>query len=164
MPLDKLDVQTNELGKEKMNKKEEQTMCHVMDIRRAFKQGTETLIIHAQFNDDRLSISGELKERSRFVAGGQIVDDARRFGLSELADLWERWHLNDMRAGTPAQEKFLRANPVRAEYPESYYEKASAALESVGLNPDGAYKYGAAWLREEVPPEVVERIRTILSK
>lgn len=57
--------------------------------------------------------------------------------LAKLRDVWKRWHLNGMTAGSPAQEAWLRDNPVTAVYPESHYEKAaSAALAAVGLNPD----------------------------
>jgi hypothetical protein len=74
----------------------------------------------------------------------------------KLADIWARWHLNDMRTGSAAQEAWLRANPVKAVYPESHYEKAGAALAHADLNPDAdGYKYGHAWKREEVPADVV---------
>jgi len=73
--------------------------------------------------------------------------------------LWNRWHLNDMRAGSRVQEDWLRANPVNAVCPKSHYEAASEALAAVGLNPDpDGYKYGHAWKFEEVPAEVVERL------
>lgn len=75
--------------------------------------------------------------------------------VTVLAATWDRWHLNDMRAGSPVQESWLRAHPIKAVYPESHYEKASAALEEAGLNPDpDGYSYGHAWKSEAVPPEV----------
>jgi hypothetical protein len=80
-----------------------------------------------------------------------------------LKEHWERWHLNDMTAGSPVQEAFLRANPIKAVYPVSDYEEACKALAEAGLNPDPnhlhkgePYRYGTAWLTEEVPPRVIE--------
>lgn len=81
--------------------------------------------------------------------------------VSKFAQVWERWHLNDMRAGTPAQMQFLRENPVDAKYPESYYDVASAALKAAGLNPDNGYEFGSAWLKEEVPAEVLEFLASL---
>ena len=72
-------------------------------------------------------------------------------------DTWDRWHLNDMRAGTVSQTEYLRR--IGGEYPGyplSYYEWASERLALVGLNPDGGYSYGHAWLRESVPDEVID--------
>lgn len=80
--------------------------------------------------------------------------------------IWDKWHLSDLRAGSPAQEKWLEANPLKPEstaHPNSHYEAASKALAAAGLNPDPSrlyqgkpYKYGSAWLFEEVPQYVLD--------
>lgn len=75
--------------------------------------------------------------------------------IRQFFDAWDRWHVNNMKAGTPAQERYLRDNPIEAVYPESHYDKASAALAAAGLNPDNGYKYGSAWLSEDVPEDVL---------
>jgi hypothetical protein len=67
--------------------------------------------------------------------------------------IWERWHLNDLRAGTPAQEAYLRAHKLTGA---NYYERACDVLAVAGLNPDDGYYYGGAWLREKVPTEVLD--------
>jgi len=73
-----------------------------------------------------------------------------------LLALWKRWHLNHLRAGSPVQEDWLRANPVVAVYPESHYKKASEELARAGINPDeDGYLYGHEWKREELPDKVV---------
>jgi len=66
---------------------------------------------------------------------------------------WDRWHLNHMRAGTPAQETYLREF---RDYPLNHYVRACEALAAAGLNPDGGYKYGSAWLHEDVPQDVLD--------
>lgn len=43
--------------------------------------------------------------------------------LARFFATWKRWHLNDMKAGSAAQEAWLRENPVNAIYPESHYER-----------------------------------------
>lgn len=86
--------------------------------------------------------------------------------LREFLTLWRRWHLNEMTAGSPAQEAWLRDNPVRWEYPESHYTAACTALAGADINPDPdylhdgkPYHYGTAWLKESLPVDVVEWLR-----
>ena len=75
--------------------------------------------------------------------------------IARFFDTWDRWHLNDEREGTPAQEAYLREHPV-AGNSLNHYTRACEALAAVGLNPDGGYKYGSAWLREDVPQDVLD--------
>lgn len=79
--------------------------------------------------------------------------------LSEFLEIWDRWHLNDLRAGNPEQESYLRANPVSFTYPESHYEAATKALDAAGLN--SGYKYGSAWLHEAVPDSVISFLSSL---
>jgi hypothetical protein len=86
--------------------------------------------------------------------------------IAQFLTVWDRWHLNDMRAGSPAQHAWLESNPIDPKdcaYPESHYDVASARLAAAGLNPDpnfnGGYRYGSGWLSEEVPAEVIDWLR-----
>lgn len=65
--------------------------------------------------------------------------------------VWSRWHLNNMQAGTPKQQAFLRENGIYGDY-----TKAGRALETAGLYVDNGYRYGTSWLKEELPPHVVQ--------
>ena len=136
-----------------------------------------------QFRDGRLSITGvEGPLPSGNAAGscGQIDDILReyeiaRWGfangwneslLQRFLDAWCEWHLNDMKAGSPAQEAFLKANPITDRL--NHYEAAVVALAKAGLTPDpnysvnGApYVYGSAWLRTEVPADVLDFLRSL---
>jgi hypothetical protein len=149
---------------------------HKLTIRPGAISGIGDLFVTIEWKDGRLSISGvsgpkangdacgscgqntgDLLEVSSFATGWSAGMCAK------LAEVWERWHLNDMQAGSPAQRKWLCDNPVTATYPESHYEKACAALAEAGLNPDPGYEhndkpyqYGHAWLREEVPDKVIK--------
>ncbi len=78
--------------------------------------------------------------------------------VAALVAIAGRWHLNDLTAGSPAQEEWLREHPVDADYPESHYDKALVALRAAGLSrapSHEGYVYGSAWLYEELPAEVV---------
>ena len=103
--------------------------------------------------------------------------------LQKFFSIWARWHLNDMRAGSPAQEEFLRCHAdawaayitnAREKacsvedasdiYPASYYTWACTVLAAAGLHPDperNEYRYGSAWLKEEVPEDVLVWLRAL---
>lgn len=65
--------------------------------------------------------------------------------VDKLCDIWDRWHLNDMRAGCEHQ----RALGWKGE---SYIGKPC---------PVCGYKYGTAWLKEEVPSDVIEWLESL---
>jgi hypothetical protein len=120
-----------------------------------------------ELESGRFSMQAEIwnPRETDIYCGGQCVDTiAAMFPhdkkAQRMVEVWKRWHLNGMKAGTPAQESYLREHPVNAVYPESHYDKASEALQAAGLNPDNGYKYGAAWLREDLPPEVIAEIKS----
>jgi hypothetical protein len=82
--------------------------------------------------------------------------------LTAFLDLWDEWHLNDMTAGSPDQEAYLKAHPVTYKYPQSHYEEACKALAAVGLHPDNlGYHYGSAWLHRDVPENVLEALKAL---
>ena len=127
--------------------------------------------IEVTLKDGRLSIVGAIWNASHTdrVCGGQCLDTIAEHiktpKFKRIYAIWKKWHLNDMKAGSPAQEAWLEANPINAVYPESHYDKACAALASAGLNPDPNYEhngkpyaYGSAWLAVELPQEVVDEV------
>jgi uncharacterized protein (TIGR02996 family) len=127
-----------------------------------------------EFTDGRLSMTGKtgqtIMQFREYDPRGHlsIRDVAPRKGwtpklVRQLHDVWDRWHLNDMKAGTSAQEEYLRANPIHVTYPAGHFDAAVAALTAAGLNPDPTtgHRYGYAWLREEVPPDVLHFLATL---
>ncbi len=106
------------------------------------------------------------------VICGQCVDRIAAYfpqnaKAQRMLAIWERWHLNHMRAGSPAQEAYLREHVVTVSYPATHFDVASKALAAAGLNPDPNYLhngkpyiYGTAWLAEEMPPEVLAEIQS----
>jgi hypothetical protein len=118
-----------------------------------------------------LSITGvEGPRKNGDCAGscGQITlaPENAAFGWSEidvrrLAYVWRRWHLNNMRAGSPAQEEFLRSqrhlwssNAATGRW----FDWARDVLREAGLEPDPFfrdYSFGTEWVKERVPEEVL---------
>lgn len=130
--------------------------------------------------DGRLSITGvEGPMRNGDCEGscGQCTD----FVVTNFAEgwntelmerfraVWLRWHLNDLTAGSPAQEAHLRAKGYdRARDGSGHYDWACRTLKDAGLQPDPnylhngkPYSYGSAWLREDVPADVLEFLYTL---
>ncbi len=105
-----------------------------------------------------LSITGE-------VAGsaGQCADEVREAGegcppVEFLCDIWDRWHLNDMRAGSRQQTEFLNSLPkARADY-----SARAALLNAAALNEP--YRYGSAWLFEPIPENTIAALRETLDR
>lgn len=124
--------------------------------------------IHIELTKENkvLSLSGKYRH-----SAGQIQDylTSSELRLSEgydqgdllkIKEIWERWHLNDMRAGTPSQEEFVRSWKLENTYD---YDRACKALDEVGLLFDDGYKYGSGWLKEEVPDYVIRYLFTLPS-
>jgi hypothetical protein len=95
---------------------------------------------------------------------GQCKDEAKEFIPVRLYEVWDRWHLNYMRAGTPAQEKYLRE---QNEYIVSFggepmdYDSCCECLAEKNLLVDNGYRYGSAWLKEDLPQEVIDYVSAL---
>lgn len=94
--------------------------------------------------------------------------------LDRFIEIWKEWHLNDMTAGSPAQEEWIKKNKKEIEedlknnYNLDHYTYVSERLQGVGLNPDknfmykdNPYCYGHAWLFREVPTEVLSFLQSL---
>jgi hypothetical protein len=129
-----------------------------------------------EYKDNKLSITGveaPLKNGDCLGGCGQIVDTLK-YDLSlqpeegwdedmiaKFVSIWERWHLNDMNAGSPLQERAVRAWKMHGRAYD--YVKIKSWLTEGGLNPDPCFKkdgkdydYGSGWIAEEVPDDVLE--------
>jgi hypothetical protein len=139
-----------------------------------------SIFCFVEYRDGRLSITGvEGPTASGNCIGGagQIdmhlrsqIGDIRpapawdRSMLDRFFAVWKEHHLNDMKAGSPDQRAFLRDNGLEA----AGYEGICEVLAEAGLNPDPnyqhdgqPYRYGSAWLREEVPQDVLDFLRNL---
>lgn len=121
--------------------------------------------------------------------GGQMQDTIRDMDLSELlipgserdrlVETWERWHLNDMRPGCEHQRaEGWGDRPIDPDKPTRAYGRHFEGQSHDSWNllgwvrpdehPDGlltrpcptcGYRYGTAWLHEDVPADVLDWLR-----
>jgi hypothetical protein len=114
---------------------------------------------------NRLSVVGFLYgEDEELISSGQIVEIARLFAPAELCNIWEYWHLNDMRAGTKTQTGLIRfENSLRSQLGmgQMDYTLACLFLQEKDLLVDDGYRYGTAWLKEELPQEVIDYVHSL---
>jgi hypothetical protein len=130
--------------------------------------------IRVELEEGRLSICGDIwnGHHTDCISCGQNIDEIaslfpHKKTVQRIKAIWERWHLNDLKAGSPNQEEYLRRHPVQITYPESHYDKTCGILKEAGLNPDVAYlhngkpyEYGSSWLTEELPQEVINEVNS----
>jgi hypothetical protein len=82
--------------------------------------------------------------------------------LVEIINLWRKYHLNDMHAGTIEQEEAIH-NAIDTGVLKDYdYTKVVEYLKSINLYEveyEGKpYKYGTGWLYRPIPSEDIKRI------
>lgn len=118
-----------------------------------------TVEVRLEVRDGKLylSIVGEIKGYS----SGQCCKEMEKYAVQkrqnfdEIIEVWKRYHLNDMRAGTPKQEQAVREYCKNNEY---NYNKVREYLNSIGLIVDNGYTYGTNWLYEEIPQHILDKI------
>ena len=131
-----------------------------------------------------LSICGSIwnSRHSDIVCGGQCLDTIAKYKeqledkevFETLYNLWKKYHLNGMHAGTPEQEDVIeewKAEGNHYEYTavcemlkrRGLYEVNYTGL-SVGRRYNNEpYKYGHDWLIQELPGDVLLKIEPLLS-
>lgn len=102
---------------------------------------------------------------------GQCIDSIARElptfpNIEKIVNIWENWHLNDMKTGMPQQEQFLKDYKAQRKLDYLSYDEATSILAKHGLltveDVGGKkYKYGSAWLKETVPSEVLKEIEKL---
>lgn len=108
-------------------------------------------------------------KKTDIIMGGQCIDTLAEMVEKEykeevdfVKEMWERYHLNGMHAGTPAQEALLKQavrNGELSSYGANNYEETLSYLEKHGLlydkscegKTEAGYKYGSSWLYEPIP-------------
>jgi hypothetical protein len=146
------------------------------------------VFVKVKYRDGRLSITGvegPLRNGNAVGSCGQIVDTLARKDFTptpgdgafwamksrKLRQVWERWHLNDMRPECTHQralgwvEKAAVKVAVKPPAPFNYkteekglgwlYEKEHPEGLLCRPCPECGYKYGSEWRREEVPESVL---------
>lgn len=115
-----------------------------------------------------LSIVGEMKN-CQSESCGQNYNDFKYFyndypELPGIVDIWKRWHLNGLNAGTRIQTEFIltKFSFHRDEALPYYdYNAVVAELKKADLYVDRGYVYGTAWLVEQLPQEVIDKVKSL---
>jgi len=93
--------------------------------------------------------------------------------VQEFAQVWDRWHLNDMKAGCPHQRALgwdtERIDPSKetgwhVDMRTANLKRWLPETEGGYLSkpcPECGYKYGTAWLKEELPQEVIDFLASL---
>ena len=140
-------------------------------------------IFNGEVGFQELSICGEIWNAAHtdIESGGQNIEcieailpqlSGKREALIEaMLPIWKKWHLNDMHAGTPEQEKVIHDHFSR--YPG--YDKACELLKlydlyevpytgwtSSGYAKNIKYKYGHGWLVRVLPHRLESALKQLL--
>lgn len=118
--------------------------------------------IDVKILDGRFSASGD------YGGGcGQCLDHIKPKNehQKKLIDLWHKYHLNDMNAGTKGQEKAIE-EAIKKKKLENYdYDKTCKYLKSIKLYEvmyyGKPYKYGHGWLKRRLPSNIEEETNAI---
>lgn len=131
-----------------------------------------------------LSICGSIWncKHTDILCGGQCLDTIAEYRdqltepelFDELLQLWEKYHLNGMHAGTPEQEKAIeewKAEGNRYDYnavcemlkKRGLYEVNYTGLSIGRRYENEPYKYGHAWLVQSLPGDVLLRVDHLLN-
>lgn len=124
--------------------------------------------VEVSLTEDRLSIVGSLGPGGRDGSGQVYEELESKYSSDEfikrIIPIWKKWHLNDLTPGSPKQEDFL--NKVFDKRPN--YDTCIDKLKEVNLYEDESfifngqpYKYGSAWLKTELPQEVINEIKEL---
>ena len=108
-----------------------------------------------------------------------IIEIPRPFGhgwdaemFVTFAEIWDQWHLNDVRAGSPLQERLLKVLTLSQKTSgivgATGYDVTKQILEANNLWEDSTYLYkgapyewGSAWLKTDVPESVLEFLKNL---
>lgn len=98
------------------------------------------------------------------VQAGQCLDHLLPFFKNnkqfvEIHRLWKRWHLNTLKAGDKEQEEAVKTYLKTHDYD---YTEVCKYLDTLGLLVHNGYKYGTAWLTEQISAEDLEKIYKLL--
>ena len=117
------------------------------------------------------------------VCAGQCLETIAEYiddpVFMQILNLWRKYHLNGMHAGTPEQEAFVERYlaDMKATDPNHRYDytEAKEALKAAGLltveytgkttgrmYDHEPYTYGHGWVVNDLPESVLEEIKSLL--
>jgi len=138
-------------------------------------------------NGPTFSAGGTIAENGRGVSFGQNLDEIYEMTEKPTAELikiytiWKTWHLNDLTAGTPEQEKAIKewSKNNRYDYTHACNHLKSLNLSEVEL-PEAAkctgsfpnaivegkrgYRYGERWIYTPIPSNIIRILKDMGEK
>lgn len=102
-------------------------------------------------------IQGDLRSRLEDKALVFHDESLTEEKLKRLLDIWDRWHLNTLNAGTREQNQKVKERLTEENYT---YPGACIVLKNSDLYEDRGCRYGSTWLVELLPEEVIEEIKS----
>lgn len=112
-----------------------------------------------------LAICGEIWDGKKYdiECGGQCLNEISKHiktpEFKRIRQIWEQYHLNDMKAGTKLQCQAIELWERRGNKYD--YTAACEHLKVIGLYEDEGYKYGHQWLFEPIPAEIITEIKKL---
>lgn len=106
-----------------------------------------------------------MEEVARVAEFGEIADGLDHAALVALVGLWDRWHLNGMRAGC-AHQTVVWENSSYGRRPslDLTPECPAVVLSDMPVTAEDyrpAYRYGSGWLVEVIPAAVLAEIHAL---
>ena len=95
---------------------------------------------------------------------GQCLDSIKpkNDAQKRLIELWEKYHLNDMHAGTEKQENAIKQWEKQGN--KYHYEDVCLMLKAIGLYADNGFKYGHGWQYRALPVNIEEEVNTLCNE
>lgn len=102
-----------------------------------------------------LGCGGQCLDHFKEKAEQYMIDESRRELFNRVFEIWNKYHLNTMIAGTKKQEECLKEYETNHKY---NYTEACKYLEERNLLVDNGYRYGTGWLGKQIPPEIMDEV------
>ena len=123
-----------------------------------------------EFKGDKFTMSGGIwnSKKTDYLQCGQCLDTIKRFFpkhkiFNEMYEIWQKWHLNDLKAGSPQQEHYINSLCLK----KYDYDIVRNELKKIHLLKDQSfihngqpYEYGTAWLKAEIPIVIKNQIKS----
>ena len=103
-------------------------------------------------------------KRTDILCGGQCLDDLVPFFHDNkvymtIFSMWQKYHLNDMHPGTPAQEKALNEAGL-TKFATNYTEYCEH-LKKIGLFNDNGVNFGETWVYWPILEKDLKTIKSL---
>ncbi len=116
-------------------------------------------------NVPELIISGAIwnERHTDWQSGGQNSEEISKLfpnnaKVQRLVEIWEQYHLNDMRAGSKKQTEALEGLKYEGN---DLYDAEKKHLKSKKLLVDNGYEYSSAWLYQPLPQSIIDEVKQL---